>query len=135
MKLSRQLLLGVAAVGLQAGLVAAAGPPPPQTPALAEPLPPVTAVQPGCPTDPSGDTEGGGGAARRGGLIAGAGVYLLQPYFNNNMAFGLQGTENRSPGTPANPPGTRFDTRVEISHHMEAAPLIWLGYLGEGGLG
>lgn len=68
---------------------------------------------------------------RRGGLLAGAGIYLLQPYSNNNMAFGFQNTANVS-GTN---PGTRFDSRVDIRHSMEVAPLVWLGYLGEGGLG
>lgn len=68
-----------------------------------------------------------------GGFVGGVGLYVLQPYFSNNMAFGIQGTFNR--GAAANAPGVRFDTREEISHHMEAAPEIWLGYISEGGLG
>jgi hypothetical protein len=135
MKLSRQFLLGVAAVGLQAGLVSAADPPAPQTPALVETPPTIIVAQPGSAIAPSPDADGGGDSGHRSGLIAGAGVYVLQPYFNNNMAFGLQGTAGRSPGTPANPPGTRFDIREDISHHVEVAPLVSLGWMFDGGLG
>jgi hypothetical protein len=135
MKRSRKFLLGVAAVGLQVGLASAAEPPAPPAPASDATLPAATAAQPPRATDSCCDTEGEGSAAQRSGLIAGAGVYLFQPYFSNNMAFGLQGTENRSPGSPAESPGTRFDTRVDISHHVDVAPLVWLGYIGDGGLG
>jgi hypothetical protein len=69
------------------------------------------------------------------GVVAGVGLYIMQPYYNNNMAFGLEGTANRSSVSQAAVPGIRFDQRVEFSHHVEAAPLIWLGYLSESGLG
>jgi hypothetical protein len=73
-----------------------------------------------------------------GGLIGGVGVYVLQPYFENNVAFGLMGTVSRTQpanGAAANPPGMRIDNRQDISLHMEAAPLLWLGYISDEGLG
>jgi hypothetical protein len=72
----------------------------------------------------------------RGRLIGGAGLYLLQPYFDNNVAFAFQATLNRSTGAiPPGSPGTRTDVRVGINQHMEAAPEIWLGYVSDCGLG
>jgi hypothetical protein len=70
-------------------------------------------------------------APRRDGLIAGAGIYLIQPYFQDNLAFVLQRTVGRGAGSP----GTRVDDRVDITHHTDVAPLVWLGYLTEEGLG
>ncbi len=70
-------------------------------------------------------------APRAGGKFsAGAGLYLLQPYFENNLAYALQ-RDSGAPGSGA----PRLNQRVDISHHMEAAPLIWLGYAGEDGFG
>jgi hypothetical protein len=82
MKRSRKILLGVAAVGLQVGLASAAEPPAPPAPAPDGTPPAVTAAQPCRAADSCCDTESGGSAAQHGGLIAGAGVYLFQPYFN-----------------------------------------------------
>lgn len=73
-----------------------------------------------------------------GGVLAGAGMYIIQPYFNNNMAFGLQTTTGRvqpDPNVPAAVPGARTNTRVEIAQHMEVAPQLWLGYLTDSGFG
>src|SRR3954453_12341157 len=47
------------------------------------------------------------------------------------MAFALQTTAARSAGSP----GVRTDNRVDINNHLEAAPLLWLGYIGDSGLG
>src|SRR5262245_60070963 len=141
MKRSRQLLVAAALVGLQLGRAPAQEPAAPRTqeqsaviaaallfspvdPALPPACPPAqTCPMPqvaksGCPTDLWCDNDCGSCAAR-GGFIAGAGLYVLQPYFSNNMAFGIQGTSGRAPGTPAEPPGTRFDDRVDVRHHME----------------
>ena len=63
---------------------------------------------------------------RSGGLIGGVGVYFIQPYFENNPAF----TVTRSTGVV----DTRVD-RTDLRHHMTAAPELWLGYVGESGLG
>lgn len=58
-----------------------------------------------------------------GRVIGGAGLYVVQPFFSDNpaIAFHVQGTG----------PGRRQD----ISEHMEVAPLVWLGYEDESGLG
>jgi hypothetical protein len=59
----------------------------------------------------------------QGEVIGGAGISLLQPFFSNNPAitFFRQGTG----------PGRREDIR----HQMSAAPLVWLGYRDDSGLG
>lgn len=58
-----------------------------------------------------------------GRLLAGGGVYIVKPYFDNNPAisFHYQGTG----------PGARHDIR----HHMVAAPQGWLGWMNDDGLG
>jgi hypothetical protein len=60
---------------------------------------------------------------QHGEVIGGAGLYVVQPFFSDNPAisFFIQGTG----------PGRRED----ISHSMEAAPLFWLGYRDDSGLG
>lgn len=138
MSFSRQLLLGTLALGLQVGLARAADPGldvvkiPPASPLVAGPTLVATAPQVPCAPAPCCNCCD----VPSGGLIGGAGLYLIQPYFDNNMAFGLQGTAGRSSGAiPPGSPGVRTDTRVDISHHMDVAPLVWLGYMGENGLG
>lgn len=70
------------------------------------------------------------------GIMVGGGVYLLQPRFDNNMAFGIQGTANRSAGPiPPGNPGIRVTQRVEIEHELTAAPEVWIGYRHESGFG
>lgn len=58
-----------------------------------------------------------------GKLIGGVGLYLIEPFFANNPAisFFVQGTG----------PGRREDIR----QHLDAAPLFWLGYMLDNGLG
>lgn len=58
-----------------------------------------------------------------GKVVGGVGLYLIQPFFANNPAisFFVQGTG----------PGRRED----IAHGMGAAPLFWLGYMLDDGLG
>lgn len=70
------------------------------------------------------------------GFMVGGGTYLLQPRFDSNMAFGVQGTVNRSTGPiPPGNPGVKIAKRVDIEHELVAAPEIWLGYMHESGLG
>jgi len=128
MKISTRFLLGLLALGLQAGLTAAQTPAPANPaaagPAFTEVLAP--SAVPGCALcDMPADT---GDACCAGRWVGGVGLYLLQPGFENNLAFGLQQTVGAAPGT-------RTDTRVDVSHRMEIAPLLWLGYLGENGWG
>lgn len=58
-----------------------------------------------------------------GKLIGGVGVYLLQPYFSNN------------PAMSAHVQSTGPETRNDIQNHISAAPLIWLGFMNNDGLG
>lgn len=144
MKLSRQLAITLMALGLQLGNLFAQAPEPitgndprllplRSDPAVAAPLPQVTDLASACCPGASDAC-----CPKGGGVLAGVGFYILQPYFNNNMAFGLQTTTGRvqaGPNAVATVPGTRNDERVEIKHHMEVAPLIWLGYLTDSGFG
>lgn len=130
MKALRPFLLGLLALGFQAALVTAQAPveklPVSQPTGTAAPA--VQSAGPCC----CPQVDCACAACSNGtGLIGGVGLYVLQPYFSNNMAFGLQGTAGQSAASP----GSRTDTRVEISHSMEVAPLIWLGYLGDSGFG
>lgn len=65
------------------------------------------------------------------GLVGGAGLYWFQPYFSNNPAFSVSRT------SPTGPGGTdrTVTERSNISHHMQVAPLLWLGYVSESGFG
>ena len=87
-----------------------------------EPGPPDMAgleMHPDCVVDAGCCASGCGG----GKVIGGAGLYLMQPFFTSNpgISFFRQGTG----------PGQRDD----ISQHMGVAPLVWLGYMLDGGLG
>jgi hypothetical protein len=83
--------------------------------ALALPLGLASAQAPGAPAPDSG------------GLIGGAGLYLIQPFYENNPAYNLL-TEGKKPEF-------RTHERVDVRQHLDVAPLVWLGYLGEDGLG
>src|SRR5262249_54263387 len=75
----------------------------------------------------------------RTGLVAGAGLYLIRPYFQNNPAYTVWVEHTRD--TVLDPTKPRTETvaeqadRVSVSSHVSAAPLVWLGYVGEDGLG
>lgn len=58
-----------------------------------------------------------------GRMIGGVGLYLIQPYFETNPAFSVF-VQSTGPGE-----------RVDIKHHMDVAPLVWLGYIGANGVG
>jgi hypothetical protein len=136
MNLSKLLFLGLASLGLVTGVTNADEP---ASPSAAQ------SVQAGQEPVLSSDVQSAGVPCWCGeascapgnrGLVGGVGLYVIQPYFDNNMAFGIQGTANRSSGAiPPGSPGIRVDQRIDISHHMEAAPEIWLGYINEDGLG
>ena len=63
-----------------------------------------------------------------GGWAAGVGLYWMQPYFENNLAYAVGQTN-------AGPPVSLTVGRVDVSHHMEVAPLVWLGYVSDCGWG
>ncbi len=74
---------------------------------------------------------GGAFQDNRRGVIGGVGVYLIQPYFKDNPAFTVSTT------SPTGPGGTSrtVTSRSDISHHVDAAPQLWLGYITDCGLG
>jgi hypothetical protein len=68
-----------------------------------------------------------------GHFVAGAGAYIMKPYFQNNPAFFMRTT------TIAGGLGT-FSMETSTCQHdfcwgLDAAPVVWLGYVSECGLG
>lgn len=109
MKCSKPFLLGVATFGWLICLAVAAEP----APEIAAPA----VADAGCECCPPG----------RGGLIGGVGVYIMQPYFESNLAYNVI-VQNTNPQA-------QVVSRVDVHPHMEVAPLMWLGYMNECGLG
>lgn len=68
-----------------------------------------------------------------GHFVAGAGVYIMKPYFQNNPAFFTQ--TFASTGVPGTFSAQFLTTQYDFSWGLNAAPLIWLGYVSECGLG
>jgi hypothetical protein len=67
----------------------------------------------------------------RFGLVGGAGIYWMQPYFTNNPAFTVTQVTSTGPsGTPR-----AVTSRANLGNHMEVAPMLWLGYVSDSGLG
>ena len=67
----------------------------------------------------------------RRGLVGGVGFYLIQPFFKDNPAISVSST------SPTGPGGTSrtVTDRTNISHQMDVAPQLWLGYVSDSGLG
>ena len=63
------------------------------------------------------------------GWIAGVGVYYFQPRWGNNPAYGT--AVNTSDTAPA----VQTAMQQDFSTNGGFAPLIWLGYVGDSGLG
>ncbi len=68
-------------------------------------------------------------AAYDGGWIAGAGVLILEPRWSSNPAYDRLGSNSSNTQT--------LQTNVQTDFNMgaAAAPLVWLGYVGDNGLG
>jgi hypothetical protein len=132
MKLASPFLVGMTVLGLQMGSITAAEPATtPSKPVLTrlladEPVGPAHAppVVPGVI-----DSWGGCCDACCGQVIGGVGFYLVQPYFESNPAYIVV----REVGGKGNK--MQVADRVDLSHNMEVAPQLWLGYIGESGLG
>src|SRR5262249_491892 len=82
-------LLGLLAVGLPTGLVAAQGPDNSRWSTLPAPAAVGPALEPGPETVRAqmDQLEGGATPFDRPGFIAGGGIYWMQPYFQNNLAY------------------------------------------------
>src|SRR5262245_42274560 len=81
-------------------------------------------------TDNSFDEQG---PARFGRFVAGAGVYYLKPYFPGNQAYDV--TVNNSTYSSGLSSTTNSSQQQDFSYAPAFAPLVWLGYVGDGGLG
>jgi hypothetical protein len=141
MKFSRQFLLGIVVAGVQASCAWALDPVAgpvlnlPAPPAATAPAPTAAAPQVplcDCPCAPCGDTC-------HGSFFAGAGLYLIQPYFENNPAYNFIAETSKPTGlAPPKDAGdviARLVDRVNVSQHLDVAPLIWIGYEGADGFG
>lgn len=137
----RQYVLGLWALSLLAGLAAGqppAGAVPPIVGSSQVPLPVLA---------PLGADVSGAAAApgEPGGVIAGVGLYLMQPYFQNNPAYTVFTQDQVTPVDPKtgkpdfNHPNTQTLSesadRVSVHSHVEVAPLVWLGYVNPDGFG
>lgn len=126
MNFSRHLLVGMAVLGLHLGLASAEEPPvvlfsaPPAPTTEPTVAPQMLNIGADCGAIEDGDCG-------RCGFIGGAGLYVIQPYFENNPGYNfiVQG---------AKPEVQKVD-RVNITHHLDVAPLVWLGYIDDDGFG
>lgn len=135
MTFCRQFLLSMAVLGLQLGIATAQPSSLPEATAPGQSLPfTQEAGAAANPPDRASCAADGCGPAARHGFVSGVGLYLIKPYFENNPAY-IVNDGKLIPGT--NPPQHRVTSseRVDIDQNLGAAPLIWLGYLGENGLG
>ena len=66
--------------------------------------------------------------APSGGLIAGAGIYYFQPRWGSNPAYGTSINSSEAQTLVLN-------TQQDFQMNGQVAPLVWLGYVGPGGLG
>jgi hypothetical protein len=95
------------------------------------PVDPRLQVDPGPGTFPADDISD---RLWNGHLMAGAGLYILKPYFQNNPAFFMQISG------PLVPPSSGISAITALNQHdfpwgLDAAPLAWVGYVSEGGFG
>ena len=66
-----------------------------------------------------------------GGWIAGAGIEILEPRWGNNPAYGQVVASSNSTSTQT----LQTTTQADFNMGVAAAPLLWLGYVGENGVG
>jgi hypothetical protein len=140
MNASRQYSLGLLAVSLLTTV--AAGQQPDDRRSL---MTPPAAATPGTTAPvfalPDVNTPNGGTApSDHGGVIGGVGIYVIQPYFQNNPAYTVFSQEQVTP-LPFKPnvPNTQtlseIADRVSVRSNMAVAPLVWLGYVSDDGFG
>ncbi len=62
---------------------------------------------------------------RSGGWVGGIGAYVIKPHWTTNPAFATSLTSG----------GATIDSQTDFPYSYYASPLVWLGYVGENGLG
>jgi hypothetical protein len=133
MKFSRQFLLGMLALAMQAGFAWALDPVAglPAAPEGAAPIATPPALPALCDTACAACCD-----SRHGGFFAGAGLYLIQPYFENNPAYNLISETSVPSGDAHLGKVTAIAVdRINVSQHINVAPLVWLGYECADGFG
>ncbi|HEV3261297.1 MAG TPA: Lpg1974 family pore-forming outer membrane protein [Gemmataceae bacterium] len=73
------------------------------------------------------------GAQQGGHFVAGAGLYLIKPFFDTNPAFRTSTTTVT--GGIFNVTSTTQTQQQDFEYDLAAAPLIWIGYVADNGLG
>jgi Legionella pneumophila major outer membrane protein precursor len=131
MTFARRYILSLWAFGLVVGAASAQAPGASLPSSKTEPAdsPPLMST---APSTAAGPADGSG-------WFVGAGFYLVQPYFQNNPAFTVFIQQTRDTTLDPSKPNTQTIAenalRADVSHHMDVAPLVWLGYMNEDGLG
>lgn len=104
-------------------------------PSCCKPAPtccPSTCCAPQVPCLANACCDNGCGGCGGGRIIGGVGLYVLQPYFENNPAVNVTTLSITDTGDIS---AVLSTSRNDLHHHMDAAPEIWAGYLNEDGLG
>jgi hypothetical protein len=115
----------------QAGKTASASEAACCTPCPATCCPAASSCEPKVPCLTNSGGDSGCGCDHRGGIVGGVGMYWLQPYFSNNPSYGVVSVPAGFNTTAA----TSTTSHVDVSHNMDVAPEIWLGYIGDNGFG
>jgi hypothetical protein len=134
MKQLSMWLLGLAVFGGPLALAADPTLPPPPAPSA---TPNAGCCAPQVPCLGNCCDNCGCGCEHQGGLIGGVGFYLVQPYFSNNPAYNVSviNATAITGGSTGTPPPLLSTSRQDISHDMDIAPEIWLGYISDSGFG
>jgi Legionella pneumophila major outer membrane protein precursor len=142
------LMGGVSFLAARAGDLAVPPPPPAIAPAAPGQLPPnpipangtspALNPPPGPPADvpishPAQDWLDNGNSLG-GSFQAGAGFYLLKPYFSGNAAFTFKSTTS-STAIPGSSTSQSLSGEQDFDYGASVSPLLWLGYTGANGLG
>jgi len=117
-------LMGLAVFGTSVALADPTLPPPSAT----STVPNAGCCAPQVPCLGNCCDNGGCCCEHLGGLIGGGGLYLVQPCFSNNPSYAVV-------SSPTTVGGASTISRVDVNQHMDVAPEIWLGYIGDNGFG
>lgn len=82
-----------------------------------------------CAPQAPGCCDNGCGCEHQGGIIGGVGIYWVQPFFQSNPSYTTTTTTTVGSKTSV------VQSTVDVNQQMDVAPEIWLGYIGQDGLG
>lgn len=131
-----QFLLGMVALGW-AGLALALDPV--SGPVTNLPVPPAPMSPGDLGSAPLVPLMDGSSTASQGGFFAGVGLYVMQAYFQNNVAYTVLSERDFTANPKMANPNTvvlqESAQRFDVSQHMNVAPQIWFGYENADGFG